>query len=166
MLTHTHRHTHKLSWLPDEISTVLSLSSQLQGPITTLQACQLLLTAIRCWKWKGRMGGEVLEISSGRGPFYNSYWNTLNALAVRCRRSFSSWACWCSMTKWSILHLLNFMFSYKERVKYSHRALSCSLRYPSLHSSTSVPACFTLRVFCEVWAVQNGKIKKEWLRSY
>ncbi len=53
-------------------------------------------------------GRGVLEISKGRGPFYNSYWNTLNALAVRCHRSFSSWACWCSMNKCSILHLLNF----------------------------------------------------------
>lgn len=161
MLTRTHTQTHKLSWLPDEISSVPSLSSQLQGPITTLQACQPLLTAMRRWKWKGRMGGgfwKYLEEGVHFIAAIETLWMlSLSDLSDRFHQQLAdAVAQYFTFAEFIFMFVWVFFFFYKERVKYSHHALSCSLRYPSLHSFTSVPVCFMLhislqRLSCPKW---------------
>lgn len=108
-------------------------------------------------------GRGVLEISRRRGPFYSRYWNTLNALAVRSLRSFSSAACWCSSAVFYICWIyfyvcLGFFFFFTKR-----ELNIVIMLYPVLfaihhsilsHPSPSVSCCTSL---CKDWAVQNGK---------
>lgn len=165
MLTRTHTQTHKLSWLPDEISSVPSLSSQLQGPITTLQACQPLLTAMRRWKWKGRMGGgfwKYLEEGVHFIAAIETLWMlSLSDLSDRIHQQLADavstravfYICWIYFYV-----CLGFFFFFTKR-----ELNIVIMLYPVLfaihhsilsHPSPSVSCCTSL---CKDWAVQNGK---------